>query len=581
MAAAAVETRNPLVLIVEDDPDIQLLVSTSLERGGYTVRTASDGREALSSINDTIPDLIISDVMMPELDGLELLSILRNDPATRRVPVILLTAKGSTSDIVTGFDLGADDYLPKPFVVRELQARVRAKVERPPVPIDEVVRERHLTILPLQSFETELAREIMRTRRGGGIGSLAVLEIAELGRIRERLGGRAEAALVRQVGTAIAEDGRALDSTGRDKHGRFLLLMPETRTEGAEIRLRRLAQLLVRQAFVVGGESVRLTPVIGYVEYGPGVTSENVLEKAMTALDHAAAHLDLEPVRYQESMGLRESDGRRALAALGRAVALRLPVQVAAVHLLGLVLPFLAYLGLDRIGFNIVPVMYFVVVVSLLITATLIWVEGFHSLQVRNPPEPDSAPPPVTGIIAAYLPNEAATIVDTVESFLRSDYPGDYQVILAYNTPRDLPVEGTLQRIAARDPRFIPMRVENSTSKAQNVNAALAEARGEIIGVFDADHHPAPNAFTRAWKWIASGYDIVQGHCVVRNGVESGVARLVAVEFEAIYAVAHPGRARLHDFGIFGGSNGYWRADLLRQTRMHGFMLTEDIDSSI
>ena len=73
----------------------------------------------------------------------------------------------------------------------------------------------------------------------------------------------------------------------------------------------------------------------------------------------------------------------------------------------------------------------------------------------------------------------------------------------------------------------------------------------------------------------------MQGHCVVRNGDASWVARLVAVEFEAIYAVSHPGRARLHGFGIFGGSNGYWRTESLRQIRMQGAMLTEDIDSSM
>jgi cellulose synthase/poly-beta-1,6-N-acetylglucosamine synthase-like glycosyltransferase len=155
------------------------------------------------------------------------------------------------------------------------------------------------------------------------------------------------------------------------------------------------------------------------------------------------------------------------------------------------------------------------------------------------------------------------------------------RIILAYNTPRDLPVEQTLRTIAQRDPRFLPLRVEGSTSKAQNVNAALAHVDGDFVGIFDADHHPAPYGFTRAWRWLASGYDVVQGHCVVRNGVESWVARMVAVEFETIYAVSHPGRARLHQFGIFGGSNGFWKTDLLRRIRMRASMLTEDIDASL
>ena len=106
-------------------------------------------------------------------------------------------------------------------------------------------------------------------------------------------------------------------------------------------------------------------------------------------------------------------------------------------------------------------------------------------------------------------------------------------------------------------------------------------AEGEFVGIFDADHHPMDGAFERAWRWLADGADVVQGHCVIRNGSDSWLARLVAVEFEQIYAVAHPGRAGLHDFGIFGGSNGYWRASALERVRLRGSFLTEDIEASM
>ena len=144
-----------------------------------------------------------------------------------------------------------------------------------------------------------------------------------------------------------------------------------------------------------------------------------------------------------------------------------------------------------------------------------------------------------------------------------------------------MPVEDELREMARRDPRILPLKVENSTSKAQNVNAAMSHVTGEFVGMFDADHHPEPGAFRRAWRWLSNGYDVVQGHCVIRNGDASLVARTVAVEFESIYAVSHPGRAAMHGFGVFGGSNGYWRTSLLAETRMHGSMLTEDIDSTL
>ena len=161
------------------------------------------------------------------------------------------------------------------------------------------------------------------------------------------------------------------------------------------------------------------------------------------------------------------------------------------------------------------------------------------------------------------------------------EYPSDLQIILAYNTPKDMQFEAVLEDIARRDPRFVPLRVRTSTSKAQNVNAALGLVEGQFVGVFDADHQPDPTSFTRAWDWLANGFDVVQGHCFIRNGDVSWVARTVAIEFEQIYAVSHPGRARLHRFGIFGGSNGYWKTETLRAIRMHGSMLTEDIDSSL
>ena len=125
------------------------------------------------------------------------------------------------------------------------------------------------------------------------------------------------------------------------------------------------------------------------------------------------------------------------------------------------------------------------------------------------------------------------------------------------------------------------IKVPDSTSKAQNVNAALRVVEGEFVGIFDADHHPMPDAFERAWRWIADGADVVQGHCVIRNADKSWLTRLVAVEFEQLYAVAHPGRAALHGFGIFGGSNGYWRTSALEQVRLRASFLTEDIEASM
>ncbi|PFG18792.1 glycosyltransferase [Serinibacter salmoneus] len=258
------------------------------------------------------------------------------------------------------------------------------------------------------------------------------------------------------------------------------------------------------------------------------------------------------------------------------------PLQVIAALTLSFGFPFLVLLALHRMGLDGVGLFVALVVVAMLGTAAMQWAEVVGA--VRRPRETTVRPGPrprATAIVVAYLPNEAETIVETLDAVLANPYSGGLQVILAYNTPRDLPVEVTLEAMAANDANLTLLRVEGSTSKAQNVNTALAHIEGEFVGIFDADHLPDPDAFERAAAHLADGADVVQGHCVVRNGEESFVARLVACEFEQIYALSHPGRAVVHGFGIFGGSNGYWRTSLLRTLRLRGAYLTEDIDSSL
>jgi DNA-binding response OmpR family regulator len=123
-------SQPPVILVADDEPDVLELVGYRLSRSGFTVVEACDGEEALARALDQVPDLAVLDVMMPKLDGYELTRRLRAADATQRVPVILLTARAQESDIATGFEAGADDYLSKPFNPDELVARVRAVLGR-------------------------------------------------------------------------------------------------------------------------------------------------------------------------------------------------------------------------------------------------------------------------------------------------------------------------------------------------------------------------------------------------------------------------------------------------------------------
>ena len=118
------------ILVVEDEEDILELVSFNLKKEGYQVRGVTSGEEALQEVRRKIPSLIILDLMLPGVDGFDVCKSLKNDPRTKAVPIVMLTARSEEADIVIGLELGADDYLTKPFSPKELIARVRAILRR-------------------------------------------------------------------------------------------------------------------------------------------------------------------------------------------------------------------------------------------------------------------------------------------------------------------------------------------------------------------------------------------------------------------------------------------------------------------
>ena len=118
------------VLIVEDDKDIVELVRYNLEKEGYQTAVAADGLTALSTLRRTPPDLVLLDLMLPKLPGLEVCREIRRDQSLNRLPILMLTARGEEADRVVGLEMGADDYVTKPFSPRELVARIKALLRR-------------------------------------------------------------------------------------------------------------------------------------------------------------------------------------------------------------------------------------------------------------------------------------------------------------------------------------------------------------------------------------------------------------------------------------------------------------------
>lgn len=224
-------------------------------------------------------------------------------------------------------------------------------------------------------------------------------------------------------------------------------------------------------------------------------------------------------------------------------------------------------------------------------------------------PTPDNQLLIVDIVIVAYLPNEQGIIINRIKHACETlIYPIDrIRINIVYNTPAPIePLETQMWEQAAKYPQLRIIKVENSTSKvygnpfsfntltdkiqADNLNYFFSLNTGsDITAVFDCDHYLHPhNPRWAVERFIQDGIhmanpevDIVQGRCVVFNSVASFLTGMIAAEFDKIYAVSHPGRAAIWGFGLFCGSNGYWRTSLIRELKMDGDMLTEDIDSAL
>lgn len=129
-----------IILIVEDEKDIVKMLDYNLKKEGYKVIFADDGEDALDAAKAKQPDLILLDLMLPGLDGLEVCKELKNERKTKSIPVIMLTAKAQESDKIVGLELGADDYVTKPFSPRELMARIKAVLRRGKEKLPEVMK---------------------------------------------------------------------------------------------------------------------------------------------------------------------------------------------------------------------------------------------------------------------------------------------------------------------------------------------------------------------------------------------------------------------------------------------------------
>jgi diguanylate cyclase (GGDEF)-like protein len=220
------------VLVVDDEPDKRLLLAFALEREGYEVHTAEDGESGLSAVERDQPDLIITDVMMPRMDGYEMIRRVRSNPQTKFIPVIIQSAaRVHDRDVRLGSEVGALGYITDPTDLDLLRARARTLLEFKQYldTCQEAAFTDHLTGLAnRRRFERQLEREVARTVRYGHPFCLLLLDIDNFKGVNDTRGHEAGDEALRRVGNTIQAGTRGIDTGARIGGDEFAVILPET-----------------------------------------------------------------------------------------------------------------------------------------------------------------------------------------------------------------------------------------------------------------------------------------------------------------------------------------------------------------
>lgn len=298
------DSRTPLILVADDEPVNLALIKRRLEWEEYNVETAEDGGQAVAAAKRLLPDLVILDVMMPVLDGLQACRLLKEDPSTRDIPVIFLSALDDTDTKVNGLALGANDYISKPFRVEELIARVavaiRLKRDRDLLQESaeelrrraEAASEMSMTdaltgLLNRYGLQRALQRELSEARRYARPLSCLLLDIDYFKSINDTHGHAAGDAALMQAARVLTESVRGSDVVCRYGGEEFLVLAPETDARGAHSLAEKIRLAVSSRLFGDGGRAFALTLSAGVAELRPGESGNDMIARADLALYQA------------------------------------------------------------------------------------------------------------------------------------------------------------------------------------------------------------------------------------------------------------------------------------------------------
>ena len=287
-------TSKKLILAVDDDQDNLTLVSRTLEHEGYSVVRAGSGEEAINRLKAGTPDLVLLDINMPGISGMETLKTLRQ--AQNYVSVIFVSARNETEDVIKGLDAGADDYVCKPFDPLELLARVRAQLRIKELTdrlaaanarLQELVDIDDLTgLYNMRSIYQKLDNEIARAKRYGRAVAVVMMDMDDFKKVNDTHDHLFGSFVLAETGKIIRQTMRSMDFAARYGGDEFLIVLSETTIEGAPLFAERLRSAIHKHTFTSKTSSMKLTASLGLAVIEPHKTAVDARNLVRCA-DHA------------------------------------------------------------------------------------------------------------------------------------------------------------------------------------------------------------------------------------------------------------------------------------------------------
>lgn len=283
--------QKDVILVVEDSPATAKLLEIKLKEEGFNVVMSANAVEAIDKLYDFSPDLILSDIMMPEMDGFELLQKVRSETMRGDIPFIFISSKNSTEDKLRGFELGGDDYVTKPFQLDELIARIRVSIKRSERLRKESSTDFLTSALNRRALENRLSAELHRSQRFGRVFTVGMVDIDHFKAFNDANGHLVGDEVLRAVSRKIQSQLRDIDVVARFGGEEFLVIMPETEKKNAHMAMERVRNAIASTRMPgASGNDIGVSVSVGIAEFPyDGIDAEALIKAADMAMYQSKA----------------------------------------------------------------------------------------------------------------------------------------------------------------------------------------------------------------------------------------------------------------------------------------------------